>query len=129
MKNGVNKFRLRFISIYSVYLVNISRLFYFISLFNDNFATMSFLFHFRGPVRSSGSPSMSVPMCHFCKLRNGLGRMGPGFGFEHRRWHFSTNVRMWNFIEVHAFSHSVLNYPSLGVGPGSISLEPGRLTR
>ena len=30
----------------------------------------------------------------FCKLRNGLGRRGQGFGFDPHRWHFSANMRM-----------------------------------
>ena len=36
--------------------------------------------------------------CGFCKMRNGLGRISRGCGFEPHMWHFSANVWMRNLI-------------------------------
>ena len=72
-----------------------------------------------------------VFLCVFCKFLNGLGRRSQVCGFEPRRWHFTTNVRMCNFSAFYAFTHSHIfaKMPYVGVEPTALAPAAQTLTQ
>ena len=74
-----------------------------------------------------GGPFCAWP---FCKMRDGLGFRGHGFGFDHHMWYLSAHVRLCKCIRRNALTHSPSrNLPSAGFAPGLVVLQSGRITR
>ena len=82
---------------------------------------ISFLFHFISFIPFLGILKNEIlliahlvaPDVSFWNLRNCLECGGGGCGFEPRRWHFITNVRMCKCITRNALTHSPSQNPSL----------------
>ena len=58
---------------------------------------------------NGGASNLRFRRFVFCKLRNVMGRMGLGFGFDPYRGHYSANLRRRKRAGVCSFTHSVTN--------------------